>query len=371
MSWQDFVPLIQAVIVGIFGLLAAYVFGRARYRAEVRKLEAEAGLAEAKKTTETALAGAQTKRELAVARKEEIETTASLLSLLRELGVELAPTRNSEIGKRIVSETQGVDTSENITALAKQAMYEGKREQAIIHIRRIVSSNEKLGSATDYHNLGIFALQIDDDVLARDVFEKGIHFYPDDPNLLADLGQALELTGDEAKAEIVFRQAGQKGVAKQGWRYSVLYSHFLRRQGRISEAIQILREGVQQLPRETRIVEDYAELLEETGNLDEAKAVWLSGLAVNLSSADLHFGFGRYCWRHEILDEAEEHLSLAIRHHNFPSDNFLSDAFKLIARVRYELGKRKEAEEALSVAIQLKPNDMDLMALRTLLQQAG
>lgn len=371
MSWQDLVPLIQAVIVGIFGLLAAYVFGRARYRAEVRKLEAEAGLAETKKTTESALAGAQTKRELAIARKEEVETTASLLSLLRELGVELTPTRNADISKQVVPETQEVDTSENITALAKRAMYEGKREQAIVHIRRIVYSNEKLGSATDYHNLGIFALQIDDDVLARDVFEKGVHFYPDDPDLLADLGQALDLIGDEAKAEIVFKQAGQKGMAKQGWRYFVLYSHFLRRRGRVSEAIQILKEGVQQLPRETRIVEHYSELLEETGNLDEARAVLLSGLAANPSSADLHFRFGEYCWRHEIPDEAEKHLSLAIRHHNFPSDNFLPDAFKLIARVRYELGKRQEAEEALSVAIQLKPSDMDLIALRTLLQQAG
>jgi|Deesub1362B_J571_1020462.scaffolds.fasta_scaffold14584_1 tetratricopeptide (TPR) repeat protein len=373
MNWQDFVPLIQAVIVGIFGLLAGYVFGRAKYRAEVRKLEAEAELAEIKKTTESALAGAQTKRELAVARKEEVETTASLLSLLKELGVELAPIRNSDqpLSKRVVPETQGIDASENITALAKQAMYEGKREQAIAYIRRIVSSNEKLGSAIDYHNLGVFALQIDDDILARDVFEKGVQFYPDNADLLADLGQVFDLTGDEIKAEIVFKQIDQKGLAKQSWRYFVLYSHFLRRQGRISEATQVLKEGVEQLPRETRIVENYADLLEETGNFDEAKAVLLSGLAINPSSADLHFRLGEYCWRHESLDEAEKHLSLAIRHHNFPSDNFLPDAFKLIARVRYELGKKKEAEEALSVAIQLRPSDMDLMALHTLLQQAG
>jgi tetratricopeptide (TPR) repeat protein len=373
MSWQDFTPLIQAVIVGIFGLLAAYVFGRARYRAEVRKLEAEAGLAEAKKTTEPVLVDAQTKRELAVARKEEVETTASLLSLLKELGIELYPARSSDqpSTKGVISEAQEFDPSENVTALAKRAMYEGKREQAIIYIRRIASSNEKLGSATDYHNLGVFAFEISDNVLARDVFEKGLHFYPNDGDLLVDLGQALDWTGDEARAEIVFKQVEQKGLAKQTWRYFLVYANFLRIRGRISEAIQILKEGIEQLPREARLIEDYAELLEEIGNLDEARAVLLSGLAVNPSSADLHFRFGEYCWRHEMFNEAEKHLSLAIRYHNFPSDSFLPEAFKLLAKVRYELGKREESEKALNVAIQLKPSDMDLAALRTLLQQAG
>lgn len=369
MNWKDFIPLFQALIVGIFGVISVYIFGRAKYRAEVKKLEAEADLAAAKKQADSALANAQAQRELASARKGDVEATASLVSLLKELGMEFGPkgqTIQQPVSVAGVVSSRVSEASDNIAALAMEAMYEGKREQAILYIRRIVSSDKRLGSAVDYHNLGIFALQISDYILARDVFEKGVHFYPHDVDLLCNLGQAYDLTADAVKAELVFKQVGEMELGKQNWRYYAFYSTLLVKQGRTAGILQLLSEGVKQLPGESLLWRRYAQVVEESGDLEKVKSVFLSAIQADPSSAVLHFEFSEYCWRYGMLEEAYEHLTDAIRFHNYPKDSFLPVAYKLKARVAYELGKIDETKQTLKAAIQLNPEDMDLIALQAI-----
>src|SRR5262249_36592571 len=100
--------------------------------------------------------------------------------------------------------------------------------------------------------------------------EAALHYLPDDPNLLFDLGQCNDHLGNRAKAEELYKQCLEHSSEHQECRHALVV--LLARQHRENDAVRMIDCWLDREPRQGNAYAEHGWLLHQQGDLPRAHA---------------------------------------------------------------------------------------------------
>jgi tetratricopeptide (TPR) repeat protein len=170
-----------------------------------------------------------------------------------------------------------------------------------------------LGTAIDYEVRGTRAMDRRDWPEAIAAFRAGLERAPDDPSLHLNLGTALYLSGDLARAQAAFENAVRlsPGYARAHFTLGVLHAE----RGRPDAAIEQLTAAVNADPAFVDARFSLAEMLRGAGRADASLPHYLAVIAADPNSSQARFGHVMALVRLQRYREARDALSDAIRAH--------------------------------------------------------
>lgn len=125
----------------------------------------------------------------------------------------------------------------------------------------------------------------------------------------------------------------------------------LRRAGERERAVKVILHGLNRHPELIEGHDLYARVLVDMGDFEKARRVWMSVLDRDSRNAGAHRGLGFLCFREGRLDEALEHLELALARD--PTDRSTVRALRTVRKAVDEAEAEAQAHsEALFAGLE-------------------
>ncbi|MFQ5785974.1 MAG: tetratricopeptide repeat protein [Alphaproteobacteria bacterium] len=168
---------------------------------------------------------------------------------------------------------------------------------------RGIDSRAALAAAVRHHRAGRLRE-------ARAIYERVLHFQPDNPEALSLMGLLLHQTGrDEAAVEVLHRALARRPDFAEA---HVNLGHALRAQGRLEEAARHFERAVTLKPGFAGAYNNLGLLLQELGKLDQAVIWFEKALLVDSRFSDAHNNLGLALQTLGRLDEAMKRYRRAL-----------------------------------------------------------
>lgn len=247
--------------------------------------------------------------------RNEVQSLEKNLSEVREL-IDKYPWLRTESRYKAASQIQRLISVEQAQSLAEQFRREDDEFSAREALKAIISQN-LVGDYADFHNAHSEAMRLKDPRLGFEIAERGLSFFPDDPDLIADRVRSLYSLGraKEAKEFIEgWRQAKPEQFSRS-WRPIVFYEDLFDSLELTEDDFARLESAFQdvsaKLPLEIKVWAEYADLMTKRGRLDAAEVIFKRGLEFNPFSQQLNFMLGDLLLRQGRSKEAVEFLKKA------------------------------------------------------------
>lgn len=310
--------------------------------------EVQSLIAQSRQTLEQISTDAQHAQEQIRAEIQNLETS---LSEVREL-IDKYPWLRTESRYRAASQIQRLLSVEQAQSLAEQFRRQDDEFSAREALRAIITQ-DLAGDYADFHNAYSEAMRLKDPRLALEIVERGLSFFPEDPDLVADRVRALYSLGcaKEAKEFIEnWRQAKPEQFSRS-WRpvvfYEDLFDSLELTQDDFAKLNTAFQDVSSKLPHEIKVWAEYADLMTKQGQWNVAEDIFKKGLEFNPHSQQLNFMLGDLLLKQGRNEEAVEYLekSLAMDY----QDQYQHDVDQFAVRVRlaqaYEaIGKLDKAQ---------------------------
>lgn len=310
--------------------------------------EVQSLIAQSRQTLEQISTDAQHAQEQIRAEIQNLETS---LSEVREL-IDKYPWLRTESRYRAASQIQRLLSVEQAQSLAEQFRRQDDEFSAREALRAIITQ-DLAGDYADFHNAYSEAMRLKDPRLALEIVERGLSFFPEDPDLVADRVRALYSLGcaKEAKEFIEnWRQAKPEQFSRS-WRpvvfYEDLFDSLELTQDDFAKLNTAFQDVSSKLPHEIKVWAEYADLMTKQGQWNVAEDIFKKGLEFNPHSQQLNFMLGDLLLKQGRNEEAVKYLekSLAMDY----QDQYQHDVDQFAVRVRlaqaYEaIGKLDKAQ---------------------------
>ncbi len=365
-AWQALAGLGGALVVGFLGFIA-YVFGTlglARLRnidevvtSSLQDIRRRVNESDHEITARLAAAIAQINQ----ATTQQLASVSAETSNLRELERNLAWARDAVAA--------GAGPAKPVTVheaylFAGSAIGQGQRALGAALLRSVADAGLQ-GSAPDYLNCAILAGSIDPG-LCRRIGEAGCAAYPNNVDLWADLGQTCSASEDIAAADAAFQHAEAIPDSRFSWRFWVFYAEHLVRQGRYSDAYDLLERAKQALPASAMMWRAQAEAKAAIGENDYASELYRRAVEIEPAEDITRMKYAEFLFNRGRFDDASEQAKLAILYGGRSNESRWASEHVLLGKISLAQHRRPDARAAFGVAKAVNGDGEALLFLKKL-----
>lgn len=182
-----------------------------------------------------------------------------------------------------------------------------------------IIENNLPGDKEDFHNAHSEAMRQMNPKLGLQLAEKGLLFFPDDFDLMADKAKALHSLGkvNEAKSLLEGWKSRKPDQFARGWRPIVTYANIVQSSGLTESSIDELDKTFTEVsvlaPQEFKAIGSHARFLMDAGKRERAEEVLMAALEKNPYSQELHYVYGQLLLSSGRADDAVDHFEMAVR----------------------------------------------------------
>ncbi len=155
------------------------------------------------------------------------------------------------------------------TELASLYYARGNHGVALDELRQAVAADP--GYAPAHGVFGLVYMELKENQLAQQSFERALSLAPTDPDLNHNYGRFLCLTGRELDSIRYFQQAIRNPLYPAPWRSHSAAGFCLARTGKLKEAEEYLQSALKLQPDEPTALMQLAQLRYGAGQLEEAR----------------------------------------------------------------------------------------------------
>ncbi len=265
--------------------------------------------------------------------------------------IEGNPWLRDESTKDWFEKVKGLRSADEAHELATDMRAHGAQDGVRAALESVVgdADNPPLeGSADNFHNCYIEAQDLPDKPLGKRILEVGLKQHPGNVDLSADMIQVCTELGEAPPADVL-EKLRETGAYWTNWRPVVFEAQALSRGGsekEALEAIKLLEEGVNKIPRDPKIWRALADLHRRLGHEEEAERTFRRGIAQCPTSQVLSYNLGEMLLEWGRSEEALDILQQAMRHdyqRQFQPDVSQAAVMLTTAQALEACGKQKEA----------------------------
>lgn len=246
--------------------------------------------------------------------------------------------------------------------LATAASTDGDRESATAILREILNSNLD-GGPEEFHNAGAQASYMDDNELARDIFDVGRKKCPWFVDLHADYAETVSKMGFHDEAVAALDPLRGDPAAQRSERFWTFFGSILNRRGLFERAEEVLNEGHRHLPNSGEILRELARAKTGLNDLPGAEETYRKAIEVQPSEHLARTKYADHLWERGRFEECKEQRLAAILYCEPTQANYPIYHYEL-AQVCMVSQEYEEAKAALDMALLLRPAFPRAMILR-------
>lgn len=196
--------------------------------------------------------------------------------------------------------SSGIQTMSIAYALAREMFSEGASDAAL-EIASFAVTNNLPGDTSDYFNFSTLMSQYDQTPVAANIVDVGLKHYPKDVDLIAQGINTNKSAGRHARAQELLSELADISKESWPWRAFVFSGDFLIETGRIAEGLHTYAEFRKYIPADERGYSLPGEYLRGKGRYEEALSILEQGseriprsAQTNLTLAQIYIQVGRY-----------------------------------------------------------------------------
>jgi len=243
----------------------------------------------------------------------------------------------------------------------------GDLPAALAHLEEAVAIDPM--AAAPHYSLAQVLAQLDDQKAAKEQLEKALELGANQPEVHLELGKTLRALGEQQAAteQLKIYQQELRGRQSRGMAASkVAQAEKALEAGDPQKAAGLYREALELTPEDAQLQYKLAVALDRMGDVSGEGAALERAVQINPDLALAHNQLGFLSQNRGDLGAAEKHFQDAIRAAPEFAEAWLNLAATLGLQSRF-----REAEEAVSIALKLAPQNPQALLLRDTLAKAG